>query len=389
MKSEPQRVFFIPKWYPNPEDPQLGVFLREQAEILSEELQVVIIHAHSAPGLKEKYQLEKREERGFPEYQAFYRPAYRGSLSSPFRAFRYFNALWKAWKAAIREEGKPELLHVHILNRPGLFAYLISLRYGIRFIISEQWSGFLDGRAQKRPFSVRFLTRFLLRRASGVTAVSKGLAKELQKAGARRFPEIIPNATKDPGTPRPIPKDPVRFLNVSDMVDEIKNISGVVRAFEMLVRDGWKGIELHLVGGGPDENKIREMVQERGLSDYVSFYGRLENQEVHERFPEMSVAIVNSLHETFSVVTIEALAHGRPVLASRCGGPEGILEGSGCGTLFPKGKDEATKAAMKEHLERIHEFDPQELHRYAMEHFGRETVKEKLLAFYRKSLSRE
>lgn len=381
MKPSPERVLFLPKWYPNPDDPQLGVFLREHAKALSEKLSISLLYAYPDPGLKESYKIHMDRSQGFTELTVHYKA--RGSKL--LRSFRYLRAMLKGWRTLHRSEGMPELLHAHILNRPALFAYLLRLRYGIPFLISEQWSGFIDGRAEHRSRIARCVTSFLLRKADGVSAVSEQLVRALKERQARIEPWIIPNMTADPGPPHPIPSDPVRFFNISDMVDELKGLSNMIEAFHALREEREETVELHIVGGGTDEEKVKRTAEEKGpLGKSVHFYGRMTNEAVHELFPKMSALVVNSLHETFSVVTVEALAHGRPVLASRCGGPEEILNEEGLGFLYPKGRIEATKAAMHRMMDRLGEFEPERLHRFAMEHYGKASVRDRYIELYRK-----
>ncbi len=379
----PQRVLFLPKWYPDPSDPQLGVFLREQAEVLAEKVSISLLYAYPDPELKKSSELRKERSRGFTEFTIHYRA--RGNKA--VRAFRYMKAMWQGWKAVLREDGHPEILHAHILNRPALFAFFIRLRYGIPFLISEQWSGFLNGNADLRPWLSRKLTPFLLRRADGISAVSEQLAEALKERGAPNEIRIVPNTTIDPGTPRIIPTDPFRFFNISDMVDELKGLSELIEAFDAVKQERKEAMELHIVGGGSDEAKLRELAAEKGLlGDSVLFYGRLPNEAVHQRFPEMSALVVNSIHETFSVVTVESLAHGRPVIASKCGGPEEILKDEKLGFLFQKGNTEATREAMHRIIERIDDFDPEALHRYAVTHYGRAAVRDRFLELYEQVL---
>lgn len=388
MKRSPQRVLFLPNWYPNPEDPQLGVFLRGHAEALGEKLQVSLIYPYPDTDSDKAGRISVDRSRGFTEIFVHYRATSSSIILAPLRFFRYLRAMIRGWRTLLEEEGKPDLVHAHILDRPAFFAYLLKLRYGIPFFISEQWSGFMSGKAEEHNILHRWTTAFLLRRASGVSAVSDGLAKALVKSGAPEDPWVIPNSFVDPGPPKAISKEPFRFFNISDMVDDIKNLSGLIEAFSLLKQERpEKEMELHIVGGGPDEEWIRDLVFKRGLEDSVVFYGRVPIERVHELFPQMSVLVVNSIHETFSIVTVEALAHGKPVLASRCGGPEGILKEEGLGILFPKGDTEATKAAMRRSLDEIDRFDPEELHRYAMEHYGREPVRDRYIEFYRKALA--
>ncbi len=160
-------------------------------------------------------------------------------------------------------------------------------------------------------------------------------------------------------------------------------MTGLVEAYEELQKERQLPIELHLVGGGPDEELIRDLVEKKGLlGKGIEIHGRLPNEEVQALIPKMSAVIVNSLFETFSVVTVESLVHGRPVAASVCGGPEHILEDGKDGVLFSKGDRKASKKAMEQLLDGIGNFDPQELHDRIIAQYGRNEVRDRFLRFY-------
>ena len=85
----------------------------------------------------------------------------------------------------------------------------------------------------------------------------------------------------------------------------------------------------------------------------------MENSAVLDLMAVCGCVIVNSNVETFSIVTGEALALGKPVIATRCGGPEGFIHESNGLLIAPK-DNAALAAAMLEIRSRHGEFHPQE-----------------------------
>ena len=70
---------------------------------------------------------------------------------------------------------------------------------------------------------------------------------------------------------------------------------------------------------------LEALVQEKALTEQVTFLGSLTREQVRQEVSEADAFVLSSEYETFGVVVIEALALGKPVIATRCGGPESIV----------------------------------------------------------------
>jgi glycosyltransferase involved in cell wall biosynthesis len=256
----------------------------------------------------------------------------------------------------LRERGRPELVHANVLTRPVYAAWRLASRWNIPFVVSEHSSEHLNGNWRRKHFLARTLDRFLMRRAAAITAVSPLLAEALRKAGLGRKIEVVPNVV--PGLDQELPKSgpASNFLVVADLVDRTKNVSGVLRAMALVHAQGHP-FRLEVIGDGPDGEALRALAATLGIDGHVHWHGRLPQREVLPVMALTGTVIINSNHETFSVVTGEALASGKPVIATRCGGPEAFIT-SANGMLVPIGDDTALAAAMISMAARHAEFPP-------------------------------
>lgn len=97
------------------------------------------------------------------------------------------------------------------------------------------------------------------------------------------------------------------------------------------------------VGGGSLRQSLDELAGRLGLGDNVVFVGKLSDMELHSLFSLCNLFAHPSLYEGSSLVTLEAMAHALPVVASAVGGiPDKLREGE-TGFLVPPG-DEAALA---------------------------------------------
>lgn len=351
-------VLLLPKWYPGRRDPQLGDFIRKQALAASAYARMSVVHVEGVPGLGQAIEVELATADGAWELAVRYRAS--TAAWRPLRRLvnlaRYWRAALRGWRRVLRERGRPDLIHAYILVRPALFAAWVSWRCRIPCLVSEQSSEYLDGTYAAKGPLFHAVSRWLFRRAKAVTAVSPMLGDALVGHGLCQRYAVVPNVV--PGLSRPLPpQGPVgRFLIVADLVDRTKNISGALRALAMVRRKDEKA-HLSIIGDGPDRGMLERLTTELDLGDAVRFLGRLPNSTVLDRMAEVFAVVVNSNVETFSVVTGEALALGKPVIATRCGGPQAFVTDAN-GFLIDTRDDAGLAEAMLRLMAESQRFDP-------------------------------
>lgn len=351
-------VLFLPKWFPGRNDPQLGDFLRKQAiATAAEEVKVSVLFITALDVVTPI--MEVRHAEGLWELHGYYPRCQSGP--GPWRSiinlWRYLRTVRQGWAQLVRQRGRPDLVHAHILLRPAVLAWWWRWRQGIPYVVSEQSSGFLTGAFDLRSLPYRVLSRFMLRKANSVSTVSAHLGERMKVLGLIDRYTVVPNVV--PGLDRPLPGPgiPGHFLMVADLVDEIKNVSGVLHALAQ-VKEQYAAARLDLIGDGPDRSRLERLCDELGLRDRVTFLGRLPNSAVLDRMAGSAAVIVNSRVETFSVVTGEGLAMGKPVIATRCGGPEAFITSEN-GILVPVDDPSALSAAMMHVIDHAATYAPE------------------------------
>jgi len=126
----------------------------------------------------------------------------------------------------------------------------------------------------------------------------------------------------------------------------LKGFDVLIRAFARL--PARLGAQLLIIGDGEERPALEDLVEELGVSDRVAMPGAQNNPWTH--MARASVVALSSRTEAFPSVIGEALALGRPVVATRCSqGVTEYLEDGRCGLLVPPDDVEA----MAEALERL------------------------------------
>ncbi len=123
----------------------------------------------------------------------------------------------------------------------------------------------------------------------------------------------------------PVEKE-IRFLFVGRLV-EWKALDIVIQALEHVPE-----ALLEVVGAGPMLKIWQELAVQTGVEDRVHFFGWLSQSECAERLNRCRALVLPSLNECGGAVVLEAMAMGRPVIATAWGGPAEYLDET-CGIL--------------------------------------------------------
>ena len=83
---------------------------------------------------------------------------------------------------------------------------------------------------------------------------------------------------------------------------------------------------------GPEDWRI---AQELGISERVQLFENVSTDELAQLYRHARLFVLSSNEEGFGLVLLEAMASGVPVIATRCGGPEGLLADGETGYLVP------------------------------------------------------
>jgi glycosyltransferase involved in cell wall biosynthesis len=141
-------------------------------------------------------------------------------------------------------------------------------------------------------------------------------------------------------------KEPDSLIMVSSGSGYFKGVPNLLDAL-CILKDEVK-LKLTIIGANDVQNKVVQMVKERGLEGMVSFTGKIEKEELVKRYCSAEFAIVPSVYEGFGFPAAEAMACKLPVIATRAGAlPEVVGEDNAGGILVPPGNPVMLAEAIK------------------------------------------
>jgi glycosyltransferase involved in cell wall biosynthesis len=357
----------LPKWYPHRYDDQDGDFVARHVDAIAEYagVEVAVLFAAVARGpLPGLVDVEEDLSGPVPTLRYYYRAAPTGLalLDKPLKLLLYFWCLLRGYRRLRRHWGaRPNLVHVHVLLRTGLFAWALQAARRIPFLVTEHWTLYLPQRAHGISWLRRVLTRAVVSRAAALHTVSDGLRQAMAALGFVNANSVVIANVVDTGLFQPgaAPAAAASLLHVSAFHDKVKNLSGVMRVLARL-RPQWPALQLRVAGYGPDEAMLRDYAASLSLlaDGTVTFLGKLPHPEVAAEMGRATALVSFSRAETFGCVLLEARACGCPVVATRTGGVPELFQPAGSFGLLVEPDDEAAlEAALRKVLSGAAHFD--------------------------------
>lgn len=193
------------------------------------------------------------------------------------------------------------------------------------------------------------LTRWIWRRADRVVAVCESLGQLALRTSPDLRYGVVQNGVDlelfrpaDRSLAHHAPRR-LRCLAVARLVER-KGLGDLIRAFALLERGRF---ELEIVGGGPDEKVLRDLVASLGLWHEVRFLGAVDRKQVAQRYRQADLFTLPSSAEAFGNVFAEALASGLPIVGSNTGGIPDLVEHGANGLLVSPGDVHALAGAIR------------------------------------------
>lgn len=299
-------------------------------------------------------------------------------LSEGLRAFRKY----------VKTFGFPDIVHAHSrFLTAGLIAYEIKKKYKIPFVLTEHSSFYARKLVNKNEFK---LIINIIQNCDEWITVSPQLGELILKIipGINKKYKYLPNVLDTEFEKefklKIIQKKPFIFLNIASL-DENKNHLSLIKAFALNYRND-NNFELHIGGKGELELFLKKIVFDLGIQNQVKFLGQLNRKDVIEKIKSSHVFVLSSIYETFGVVLIEALALGKPIVATKCGGPENIVTSEN-GYLVNVERIDVLAEALKKIVFNYDNFSSSEIRKDCINRFGSRTFSNDLVSIYKKIIN--
>ena len=334
-------ILVLSHMYPNKINPVYGIFVHEQVkELVRQGCEVRVISpvawtpfpikylsakwkAHSEIPLKQNWE---GIEVYYPRYLSFPQDFLLG-ISGWLCYYGMKSLIFQIYK-----DFKFRLIHAHAMLPSGYTAMILRYKYNKPVVLTIHG---VD--AYFTIYKYKKTATKILKGVNKIIAVSSVIKRILSNYIKPDKIAVINNG---------IPTEKIFFgkstlknkylskkviLSVGNLIEQ-KGHMHVLKALKKLAKKYQETIYL-IIGIGPEEKKLRKYVVEYGLSQNVKFLGQIPHQKVMEYMSVCDMFVLSSWNEGFGVVYIEAMAHGKPVIACKGEGIEDVITDKETGLL--------------------------------------------------------
>lgn len=374
-------ILFLPALYPSAKDPVRGIFVREHAKAASLHNEIVVLYSEGMDNtIGNLYTWTDLREGNIRTIRIRYK-------KSPVPKTTYLILLWsvlRVFRKLVREGFKPDIIHAHFFTA-GVPAVILGKLHKIPVVITEHTTNVAThslGNYDRKRLC------FAMSRAKVILPVSDDLRKSIENyCGVKNKFRVVPNVVNTrvfyPLTCRTEKEKhhKKRMLLVAVLTPR-KGVPDLLEALSQ-IKNERHDFFLDIVGDGPNRSEYEELARELGLEDVVKFHG--QQPEIVSFMRKCDFFVLPSLYENFGVVYIEAMACGKPVIATNAGGSREIVNEE-VGVLVPPKDVKAIREAIEYMLDNYQNYYPEKIAQYARERFSYTAVGEMLDKIYRETL---
>jgi glycosyltransferase involved in cell wall biosynthesis len=316
-----KKILWLCSWYPSEADPFNGDFVQRHAKAAALFNDIHVIHVGGSATINAQVGSLIQKE-NLTEHVIVYKSK-KGIIG------RFYNhLLWrKLFKQAvedyINENGKPDLVHVHVPVKAGLIALWVKRKYNILYLVTEHWAIYHSenrNNLSKRSRLFKQVLKSIIKNSALLTPVSDNLGGLINKNVYAKPYKVIPNTVNTDffnyNNQQP-PVEKFRFIHVSNLTYQ-KNAETIVQVFAKLASE-MRNIEL--VIAGPASTGFAESVSSTGLlNQSIWLMGEISYEQVAEEMKRSHALILFSRYENLPCVVVEALCCGLPVISTPVGG---------------------------------------------------------------------
>jgi len=387
-------IFIIPSWYPGKNSAIGGIFVKEQAEALAElypEHNFIISFTenfflslteinNSITKFRSFREAETRFQKIKENLFEFYDPVitWTGKLGGETK--NIIKTQISNFLKAKKLFGNIDLIHAHVSYPGGFAAMKLKEKFNIPYVITEHmgpfpFESYLNNGMLSKKISVP------LQSADMIISVSNFSAGEIKSFGINT-PVVIPNMVNEnifaPQNFENI-TEKIEFLTVATFIER-KGIEELLESILLSVRKFFK-CRFTIAGTGPMDKYIEEFIFKNNLKDKVKLIKDPSREEIVELFRRCDAFLLPSRYESFGIVYIEAMACGKPVIATDCGGPSDFVNKEN-GLLVEVGNVDQISEAISFMAENINMYDLKVIREFFMNNFSRKVVSSKIVSVY-------
>jgi len=195
-------------------------------------------------------------------------------------------------------------------------------------IINESFDEFQNNRHNLHLEIAKFSRGWTATKADLIITPSNHLKNVVKGWGVKENSiKVIYNGTKLKNKPDPIddqPNDYFKFITVGRLAPW-KNIDIIIEALSDYKKANQNFI-FYIVGSGPEEIKLKKLVNDLDLENFVTFTGQLQKDDLNYYLQKSDIYIQASSYEGLPHVILEAMSHNLSIISTPIGGTNEVIQ---------------------------------------------------------------
>jgi len=395
----PKKILVLSPWYPTVKAPAMGVFVREQSELMAEDFDVRVLLGKPKSisllnfilcKIRTKY-LHGKLVSEISDYELCPPKASQVTYyhSEQLEVQHNLYLMKECFKTAltylIEEEGwKPDLIHAHVANNGGIIGNYLGKFFEIPIIVTEHTGNFL---LHKLPTHLSNLMIKTLNEVDAVLAVGSRQKQLMHLHEILRPIMVIGNLVDETkfviGNIKKIEK--FRILTIARPSYE-KDLTTFIYAIKELILVGNTDIIVTIILGASKEaattsKDYEQMCKDLKIYQFFHFQYIIARDKIASYYQNCDIFVSSSIVESFSVAIIEAMACGIPVVSTKNGGAEDIIQENN-GLLVPVQDFKAMAEAILKVKNKEIIFEPEIVRNSVIHRFGKQSFKNRIKAIY-------
>ena len=393
-------IFVIPSWFPSKDRPLSGTMIQEQVEAFCQFYPSVNVGVSIWGQQEEDYLLWTKDHfrnlkkiltadrspyqaRLLPNLKVYHSPAFtwtRKFLNGNTRNIIQANI--RNLEAFEAEHGPVDLIHAHVGYPAGIIAMEVAEKRNKPYCLTERMGPFpWVHTVDKSGFLTDYYRAPYLKAAVNI-AVSPFQAEMMGKQGIDNI-KVIPNFVNEkvfiPAPEKQPEQEPYTFFSLSYIAPN-KGTDVVVRAAGELLRK-YKNVKFRMGGGGPFLQSCQTLAAELGIAEHFTWLGDTDRETALHEFQKCDAFVLASQYESMGIVYVEAIACGKPIIATKCGGPETTVTPAN-GLLVEKDNRAALAQAMEHIMTHRHKYNSAIIREDFLRRFSIQSVVPRLYDLY-------
>jgi glycosyltransferase involved in cell wall biosynthesis len=216
-----------------------------------------------------------------------------------------------------------------------IVSYFMRVKNRISWIRTTNTQILIDSKNTFKSKLKVFRKAFIYKLATQVYANSNGTQRDALKTF--KIPKhkirVLHNLVRPSQLSAKLYKDREEKLCIVGRLDKSKGHDILIKQF-LYVVDAFPNLKLEIVGDGPEMEHLVELKHQLGLTNNVTFLGKLPYDEVEAVFSKSLIGVSASHSEAFGWVNIESLREGTPIISTATEGAKDILISEKNGYFF-------------------------------------------------------